>query len=353
MTRRQPDEPDPWHRQWLHAAEDDITVPSGVLQVLRIYADVAELGDGRTACMSRLEMHHLTHQSYGLLQTVHEYAEGHGWLVRCPGPPKADSRRVYYSLEIGQPGKSREYKGERPKREKNPKKRSVPQIDVNLSDGSEPICTTDRSSQSVLQIDSIRTTDQSGSDQSVVRNLTLDSEIDRSSYLQPGSVPELLAQVDVTDSIIVAEVEVILQERSIKPGGYLYHLIKKGDHVPLIDEARQRIAARNAPASAGGLAQPGPADRLPSARQVRDLCPRCDQTKHDPAPCADLESTPASTLAGAGKPCAAADRCQRQHLPVPPGEMHHPVCAVIITTLHRSSAPDRASARSQDGGEAA
>lgn len=345
MSPRQPDEPEPYHRQWLHAAEGDATIDSDVMLVLRIYADVAHEGDHRTASMSRSMFRLLTHLSYDRLQAVHEYAEEHGWLARVPGPPKADKRSVYYALMIGRPGERRRYRGTRPKREGQPTGRSVQRIDLNLSSGSVSIRATDQSEQSVPRIDSIRGTDQPGADQSVARNLTLDSQIDRSS-LRPGTIPQLLAQVGEVSPDVIGAVSAILQGRSHKPAAVLYTVITEGRWAELRAEAQHWIASRRSPS-----------DQRPSSTPAGALCPRCVNGTHAEANCPTREPQPDPEPPVRLVASAAADercryeRCLTPGAAVPEGSEYHDACGYAARVKGRRR--DEMLVDSGDGGHAA
>jgi hypothetical protein len=312
--------------------------------------------------------------SYGPISAAIAWGVDHGWLTLVPdkdGRLPVDGQRKSYDLSIGHPGDAR--KAPPPRQDDADRdgqaadhydSRSAPEnsdrYDSRSGSGDERYETCNASEDHDRY--GVRNATASGAVAEPLRHpkrehLTSVTSIDSqlASSIRPGSIRELLAQIGETDDDLAAEVEAVLIQdwSATKPAGLLHHLIINGDAPALIGKARQRIATHSAPASVGEAAQPGAADRLLSARQARNLCSRCDRTKHDPVPCADRESLPAPMLTGAETPCAAAEKCQRRHRPVPAGKTHHPVCAVIITTLHPSSAPDRASAPSQDGGEAA
>jgi hypothetical protein len=296
---RQRDETELYHRQWLHAIEDDTTVDSDVLQVLRIYSDEAGLGDGLTVSMSRKLLHRLTHLSYDRLQTVHVYAEEHGWLARVPG---RDGRSVYYALEIGRPGERRSFRG-RPVPE-----RSVGRTDTDPWDGSKPIRGTDRSNQSVGRIDIIRGADQSGPNRSAGRIPTISRE---RKHLSPrrGSTQALLAtqETDVTEAEAEA-VLALLTARGAKSALAVLHAeLSAGRGSALVREVRQRAAS----AKQTDAAVPTSIAGTPSAPPFAALCSWCSRPGHDRDACperAALSRSSATEL----QPAAESVRAEEQ-----------------------------------------
>ena len=79
MTRTPPGEPEPHHRQWLHAVEDDRTVPGTAMQVARIFADYAASREGcRSATVSYPVLQRQTHRSRDAIDEALTYLTSHG-----------------------------------------------------------------------------------------------------------------------------------------------------------------------------------------------------------------------------------------------------------------------------------
>ncbi len=87
--------PQPLHRQWLHALEDDLTVPAHVMQVARVYADFAASSrDGRVHVSWRM-LRRCTHQRNDRITQSLDYLISHGWL---DAEPSKNGQRKYYCL---------------------------------------------------------------------------------------------------------------------------------------------------------------------------------------------------------------------------------------------------------------
>ena len=71
---------EPWHRRWLHALEDDASVPGTPMQIARIYADWAVSKGGRWADVSLIELVRQTHRSRDVIIHAVQYLVTHGWL---------------------------------------------------------------------------------------------------------------------------------------------------------------------------------------------------------------------------------------------------------------------------------
>jgi hypothetical protein len=103
MTR-QPDKDEPYHRQWLHAAEREMTVPSDPMQIFRVYADYGASRAGRAVPISYPELRRQTHMSYGRISAAITWGVEHGWLSLAPGKDgkePANGQRKSYDLLIG------------------------------------------------------------------------------------------------------------------------------------------------------------------------------------------------------------------------------------------------------------
>jgi hypothetical protein len=76
------DRDEPYHRRWLHAMQDDLTVPWTAMSIGSIFADYAPLTGGLTASVSYKALQHHTHHSRDVL----------------------DEERIACGLTFGRPG---------------------------------------------------------------------------------------------------------------------------------------------------------------------------------------------------------------------------------------------------------
>jgi hypothetical protein len=87
--------PQPLHRQWLHALEDDLAIPPHVMQVARVYADFAAASkDGRVHVSWRM-LRRCTHQRNDRITQSLDYLTFRGWLIE---EPAKNGQRKYYWL---------------------------------------------------------------------------------------------------------------------------------------------------------------------------------------------------------------------------------------------------------------
>ncbi len=85
----------PQHRRWLHAMEDDFTIPPHVMQVARVFADFAAGAvDGRVHVAWRM-LRRCTHQRNDRLSQSLDYLTSHGWLME---EPCKNGQRKFYRL---------------------------------------------------------------------------------------------------------------------------------------------------------------------------------------------------------------------------------------------------------------
>ena len=83
----------PQHRRWLHAIEDDISVPYYVLQVARVIADfAANSKDDRVHVAWRM-LRRCTHQRNDRLSQSLVHLVDYGWLAE--EPCKVGQRKFY------------------------------------------------------------------------------------------------------------------------------------------------------------------------------------------------------------------------------------------------------------------
>jgi hypothetical protein len=72
---------EPWHRRWLHAIEDDATVPGTPMQIARIFADYAASKGGHWAHVSYPELIRQTHRTRYAIAAAIAYLVLNGWLT--------------------------------------------------------------------------------------------------------------------------------------------------------------------------------------------------------------------------------------------------------------------------------
>lgn len=97
-------EPESHHRQWLHALEDEATVPSREMQLARVYADYAPASGGRATRVSTRTMRKHTHMSFDAIDAGNRWLVEHGWLVPHGG---INGQRKTYDLMFGRGGAKR------------------------------------------------------------------------------------------------------------------------------------------------------------------------------------------------------------------------------------------------------
>lgn len=304
MTRGQPSEAEPHHRQWLHAMEAETTVPSDAMQIGRVYADHAARNGGLWAHVGYPALRRQTHQSYGTISGSITWLIDHGWLRLRPGrdgEPWRTGQRADYDLTIGRPGKARRRPG-----------KSAGQADP------DPNRYATRSGSD----DGNRYAPRSGSaepDRYASRSATATRGVaeplratyrerptsDDVSLPRRGNLHAALAAVvpDVTER----ETELIREMIASRPGvrsptAVLRAEIRDGNGPGLVATVRPR-AAGTAP----------PDDPRPAAIAFRDLCPRCSRPGHGADDCPDREPPPSPAgpdlLPATAEPCAAGERC--------------------------------------------
>lgn len=118
--------PEPPHRQWLHALEDEPTVPGTAMQLARIFADYAARS-GTTAVVSYTSLIRQTHRTREAISDAIKWLTGHGWLIRRS---RLDGQKAVYDLAAG-------HAGEKPK----------PKSYRKTSSLGEPVGSANRSAQ--------------------------------------------------------------------------------------------------------------------------------------------------------------------------------------------------------------
>lgn len=89
--------PGPHHRSWLHALEDDPSVPDYALQAARVYSDFAARSKGGAVLVTWVMLRRTTHMHKDKCSRALSWLTSHGWLVP---QPSARGQRVYRVLAI-------------------------------------------------------------------------------------------------------------------------------------------------------------------------------------------------------------------------------------------------------------
>lgn len=312
MIRRQsePDEPEPYHRQWLHAMEAESTIPGTVMQVARIYADHAASRGGRWASVSYPALIRQTHRSRDTLVEAHEWMTDYGWLRLRPGKDGEqwrDGQRKSYDLTIGQGGEKRKpvRQPERSEARKQSGSRNGPTSKHSGQQNGSP--ETDHSGQQNATVPVDRT--------EPFRSPERERLTSRTS-LSPGrgSLQAKLATVvpDVTER----ETELILEKIAADPGvrsatAVLRAEIRDGNGPALVEQIR-RAASTAAPDRPPWCRRCDERTRMlldENGQQGNEPCPLCrpghpapDQTAAVPAIPDDLVGPVPLITAVAGLP---------------------------------------------------
>lgn len=86
-----------YHRKWLHALEDDRTVPYYAMQAGRVYADFASSATERGVHVSFEMLLHCTHLWRNRAANSVTWLRDNGWLEVAEAAP---GKRSYYFLRI-------------------------------------------------------------------------------------------------------------------------------------------------------------------------------------------------------------------------------------------------------------
>jgi hypothetical protein len=275
-----PDEPKPYHRQWLHAMEAESTIPGTVMQVARIYADYAASRGGRSAGVSYPVLIRQTHRSRDALVEAHEWMTTHGWLrlrLGKDGEPWRDGQRKSYDLTIGQGGEKRKpvQQPERSEARKQSGSRNgpAPKHSGQQNGSSE----TDPSGQQNATVPAVRTEPVRSPER---ERLTSDNV----SLPRRGGLLAALAAVvpDVTEREFELVRDMIGGRRGVQSAtAVLRTEIRDGNGPALVAQVRrQSVASVQVPA--GGS---------PSDVAARALCGRCGGSGHPKDLCPTLADT--------------------------------------------------------------
>lgn len=91
----------PLHRVWLHLLEDDPAVPSGVMQLARVYADFASESKGREPFfVTWATLKRCTHMSNDKCNRALTWLRERGWLEPLEPPEGVHKQRVYHRLTV-------------------------------------------------------------------------------------------------------------------------------------------------------------------------------------------------------------------------------------------------------------
>lgn len=86
-----------YHRAWLHALEDDRSVPAYAMQAARVYADFAVSANERGVHVSFRMLLHCTHLWRNRAATSVRWLRDNGWLETAEA---GNGKRSYYFLRI-------------------------------------------------------------------------------------------------------------------------------------------------------------------------------------------------------------------------------------------------------------
>jgi hypothetical protein len=346
------DEPEPYHRQWLHALEDEATVPSDEMQLARVYADYAPASGGQSTRVSARRMRHHTHMSFDAILKHTKWLVDHGWLV--PQGEAANGQRKTYNLTFGFGGERRkpvpDPEGRRDERRRETSKRKR---EASAPEQSE---SADRSEY--------RNGEDAG-DRSALRNATVpgvgtppfrkaeheQKEREEQNFSRrANSLHDQLAAVvpDATER----ETELVIENLAARPGvrsatAILRREIADGNGPSLVAEVRRQQSA--APSARSWCGQRDLCDErtgmlIDEYRQPGNQpCPRCHPTspargrpEHRPSSVGPVLALPAPLASAAeappegqaSTPCRY-DQC-RATGPVPGGQKYHDACAYIV-----------------------
>jgi hypothetical protein len=350
VTGRQPasDEPESYHRQWLHTLEDEATVPSREMQLARVYADYAPASGGRATRVSTQTMRRHTHMSTDAISAGNKWLVKHGWLV----PHGENGQRKTYDLTFGCGGAKRK-----------PIRQPERSADRNRSDsrnGQGPDRSDGRNGRRIADRSDSRngTVPTAGSEPFRQPEREQKTEGTERS-LSGGRLHRALAAVvpDVTER----ETHLIREKIGRRPGvrsdvAVMLSEIEAGKGGALVADIRAAVSARTS-----------------APLQYAALCGWCSRPGHDADNCPNRpEPTARPAEPAAETPCAAGENCRCKHTPVPDGHEYHEACQILgglraareqakradQDEVGRRIAAEqlaemRAAAPSQDGGHAA
>jgi hypothetical protein len=310
VTRSQPSEPGPYHRQWLHAAEREPTVPSDAMQLFRVYADWGARSNGCAVHVSYVDMYRQTHMPNGRMQNAIEWGVEHGWLTLLPGKDgkrPVNGQKKSYDLTIGTPGEKRKPPPPPHRRRGRPEENGIstgPASDTHSVTATTPIAEPLRVSKR--------------------RRLTSDNV----SLPQCGNLHAQLAAVvaDVTER----ETELVIQVLNARPAvqsgsAVLPREIRDGNGPGLVAEVRRRQAGQPS-------ASVPPSAPTPAPPRYADCCGWCSRLGHDADNCPDRPEPAALPVLAADEdetPCAAGEECRQTHTPIPDKREYHPACQAL------------------------
>jgi hypothetical protein len=305
VTGRQPtsDEPESYHRQWLHALEDEATVPSREMQLARVYADYAPASGCRETRVSTRTMRKHTHMSFDAIDAGNTWLVEHGWLV----PHGENGQRKTYDLTFGHGGAKRE-----PVRPIRQPERST---DGNRSDSRNGPRTTDRSDSRSGTVPTagavpIRPSEREQKTEGTERSLS-GTRVHR-------------ALAAVVPGVTERETQLIREKIGRRPG-------VRSDVAVMLSE----IDAGNGPALVADIradirGATSTSVRTPSPLQYAALCGWCSRPGHDGDHCPDRPKPTASPVSTEAEvPCAAGEKCRQKRTPVPGGQDYHEICGTL------------------------
>ena len=319
MTGHQPasDEPESYHRQWLHALEDEATVPSREMQLARVYADYAPASGCRETRVSTRTMRKHTHMSFDAIDAGNTWLVEHGWLV----PHGENGQRKTYDLTFGRGGAKRE-----PVRPIRQPERST---DGNRSDSRNGPSTTDRSDSRIGTVPMVGSVPIRPSER---EQKTEGTEVSLSATSSLGR-----ALAAVVPGVTERETQLIREKIGRRPG-------VRSDVAVMLSE----IEAGKGPALVADI-RGATSARTPAPPPYTALCGRCSRSGHDADDCPDRLAPPCRpALTALETPCAADEKCHQRRTRVPDGEKYHPACSLIVG-MRPAAIPAKASDHDEVG----
>ena len=255
-----------WHRRWLHAIEDDTTVPGTPMQIARIYADYAASKGGRWAHVSYPELIRQTHRGRCAIGEAIAYLAGKGWLT-LRGDWRCGQEKSY---ELTIPGQEKKRTAQQTGMRGGTvlKNRTAQRDGTVPPSGTEPYRPADRSAQ---RDGGVPPSGTEASRPAVRERLTSFTSL--SAPLSMNGLQEALAEQvpDVTERETAAVKQLIGRRRGVVSAAAVMRAeIAAGNGPELVKQVREAAAAAER-AAAGRMTQACRAGLHPS----RPADPKC------------------------------------------------------------------------------
>ncbi|HEV3381653.1 MAG TPA: hypothetical protein VG142_11815 [Trebonia sp.] len=304
--------------------EDDSTVPSGSMQLARVFADLAPASGGTRSRASYRLIKRLTHQSTDFIVTNMAYLVDHDWLTPPPGHESGQS--IIYTLTIGHPGEPRKRPGRKDDTAAAGKALRTAERSATRNGQEQNRSATRNASDRAFR----------GAERSATRSATApphgtqplrvaEHERKTSGTGSLSALARLHADLaaDVPD-VTMRETEMILELLAKRPTvdsafAVMPTEIRNGNGPSLVAQVR-----------AQGLATTSEAGRGLAAVPFRQLCQRCSKP-HGADPCSDADPQPTArephehaAPVPAGQPCS--EWCVTPRASIPDGKRYHEAC---------------------------